>query len=563
MIDFDKTIPKKIKNSPINKPFTIAIKKLLKEKEVNQFLEENSHLSPIEFIEKIFEELNFDYKVSNSEIENIPTNGRVVIVANHPLAGLDSLALIHLVKKIRKDVKIVANSILKEIKPLKDLILDVDILDKKASKKSISKIIDSLNNEEAVIIFPAGEVSRLTLSGIKDGKWKKGFLQLAKKTKSPILPVFIKAKNSKTFYTISAINKPISSFLLIREIFKQKDKNIELKIGKLIAYEDYASINFKNKVMANLFRKHIYLIGKNKKGLFKTQNPIAHPENKILLKEELKNATLLGKTNDNKSIYLFTYSPDSPIMREIGRLREVSFRKVGEGSGHKRDIDKYDTYYKHIILWDEENLEIIGSYRIAEGEFVYKNYSKEGFYTNTLFEYNDNFIPILQKGIELGRSFIQPKYWNTRALDYLWQGIGKYLKANPNIKYLFGPVSISNMYPKFAQNLIIYFYKNYYSKQSNLVSPKNPFIITKEEEKEIKEFFDLNNKKEDFLKLRNLLKSQHLTIPTLYKQYPELFEDEGIDFVSFNVDENFNCVDSFIVANLDYMKEKKKKRYIN
>ncbi len=563
MIDFDKTIPEKIKKSPINKPITFAIKKILKEKEVNEFLKNNSHLSPIEFIEKIFEELNFDYKVSSKEIENIPTSGRVVIVANHPLAGLDSLALIHLIKKIRKDVKIVANSLLKEIKPLKEMILDVDILNQKISKKNISQIIESLNNEEAVIIFPAGEVSRLTLTGIKDNKWKKGFLQLAKKTKSPILPIFIKAKNSKSFYTISAINKPISSFFLIREIFKQKDKNIEIKIGKLISYEDYADIKIKNKTLANLFRKHVYLIGKNKKGIFRTQNPIAHPENKQLLKEELKSATLLGKTTDNKHIYLFSYSPDSPVMREIGRLREVSFRKVKEGTGQKRDIDKFDTYYKHIILWDDENLEIIGSYRIAEGEFVYKNYGKKGFYTNTLFEYNENFIPIIKNGIELGRSFIQPRYWNTRALDYLWQGIGKYLKANPQIKYLFGPVSISNLYPKFAQNLIIYYFQTYYSKNKNYTTAKNPFIITKKEINEINSIFTKQNKKEDFLSLRNILKTQQLTVPTLYKQYTELFEEEGIDFDSFNIDENFNCVDSFIIANLDFMKENKKKRYIN
>ncbi len=568
MINVQQTITTKfpaINKLPplVTTPLFGAIKKVIHENDINFFLEQNRHLGAFDFIENVLEYFHFSYKTSQNQIENIPKTGRVVIIANHPLGALDALSLIDMIKNVRTDIKVVANNMLSSIEQLKPLLIEVDAFGGKIPKKSAQKVYESLEKEEAVIIFPSGEVSRIRPNGIKDIKWHKGFLRFATKAQAPILPIYIKAKNSALFYTISSINKTLSASLLPHEMFHQKNKTLEFKIGELIPYNSFANTLADTNAQIKLFRKHLYRIAKNKKPIFTTQTCIAHPEERQLLKEELKKAQLLGKTNDGKRIYLYEHESESFLMREIGRLRELTFRKVEEGTGNKRDLDEYDNYYKHIILWDEEALEIVGSYRIAESNFVHKHYGSEGFYSNSLFNFEPQFERYLQNSIELGRSFVQPKYWGSRALDYLWQGIGAYLYKNPHIKYMFGPVSLSSALPKDAQNLIIYYYDLYYGRFSQYLKPTKPFILNSQERQELRNIFDGEDIKKDFLTLKAQLKCYGVTIPTLYKQYTDLCEEDGISFMGFNIDHAFNdCIDSFILVEIDKIKAKKKERYI-
>ncbi|MDX1809455.1 MAG: lysophospholipid acyltransferase family protein [Sulfurospirillaceae bacterium] len=564
MVDVAQEIIKKfpkLKNKPsiIKKPLIKIAQKLVHEEKINNFLLSNKHLKGFEFAEAVLEYFKFDFSYSNNDMENIPSTGRVVIIANHPLGGLDALCLLKLVGNIRKDVKIIANDFLAGVDSLDSLFIKIDNFKNRQSKDNIKKIYDALNNEEAIIVFPAGEVSRMTPYGIKDGKWQRGFLKFAGRTNSPILPVFLEAKNSKTFYTLSILNKTFSTLLLSDEMFKQQDRNINIKIGKIIPHEYILPAGIEDKYLVNLYKKHLYGLKKGKKFFFQTQNAIAHGENKQALKSELKNSQVLGKTNDGKMIYLYTYKADSAVIQEIGRLREVSFRKVNEGVNKRRDIDLYDMHYKHIILWDEEELEIIGAYRIAIAKEVFEKYGINGFYTNTLFKFNDNFIPYLNDSIELGRSFVQPKYWGSRALDYLWYGIGAYLKNNPQIKYMYGPVSLSASLPLIAKELIIYFYTIYFGIKSDLVTPKNPYKQTMENKKFL-DIFIKNNYQEDFKVLRRTLRNMNVSVPVLYKQYSELCEKEGVYFHDFNIDPDFsNCVDGFIMVEISKIKESKKK----
>ena len=343
----------------------------------------------------------------------------------------------------------------------------------------------------------------------------------------------------------------------------KKNKSIEFIIGKLIPYSSFKNINISTQEKILLFKQHLYNISKDKPGIFATVKGISLPENRQNLKKELKDAKILGSTNDGKIIYLFKYIPNSSLLREIGRLRELSFREVGEGTGSKRDIDNYDKYYEHIVLWDEEHLEIVGSYRLAQSDIIYNKFGISGFYSNTLFAFQPDFKRYLNDSIELGRSFIQPKYWGGRALDYLWQGIGAYLRNNSNIKYLFGPVSLSASLCKNAQNLIIFYYDKYYGGKKELLKPIKPFILTKSETKQMEEIFIGKNKKENFLILKKNLNFYQASVPTLYKQYADLCDDGGIVFMGFNTDEEFNnCVDSFILVNVEKIKEKKHARYI-
>ncbi|MGE4383003.1 MAG: lysophospholipid acyltransferase family protein [Arcobacter sp.] len=567
MIDIQKEIEKKFpkikeKENFLKKSLFKIAKKIVHEDSINQFLSQNSHLKGFEFVDAVLDYFDFDYTASSNDFQNIPTSGKVVIIANHPLGGLDALCLLRLISQVRKDVKIVANDFLAGFEALNSLLIPIDNYKIRQSKNDIKKIYEALNNEEAVIIFPAGEVSRATTKGIKDPVWNKGFLSFAQNTNSPILPIFLDAKNSKTFYTISVINKTFSTLLLSHEMFKKKSKRINIKIGQIIPNENITPKGIDKKFLLNLYRKHLYSLKKGKKSFFETQSAIAHPVSRIDLLNELKKSKLIGQTSDGKKIYLYDYTEDSIVLKELGRLREISFRKVGEGVNKKRDTDKYDIYYQHIILWDENELEIVGSYRVGNSDFIFKNIGIKGFYSNNLFKYNEEFVPYLQNSIELGRSFVQPKYWGTRALDYLWYGIGAYLKNNPNIKYMFGPVSISANFPSVAKDMMIFYYSYYYGSKEVLVEAKTPYQYSNKLN-EIKELFDLNDKKKDFKFLKSALSNIGVSVPTLYKQYSEIAEEGGVKFLDFNIDKDFgDCVDGFILVEVEKIKESAKQRYI-
>lgn len=567
MIDIQKEIEKKFpkikeKENVLKKSLLKIAKKIVHEDSINQFLSQNSHLKGFDFVDAVLDYFDFDYTVSSNDLQNIPSTGKVIIIANHPLGGLDALCLLKLVGQIRKDVKILANDFLVGFEALHSLMIPLDNFKDRQSKESIKKIYEALKNEEAIIIFPAGEVSRATPKGVKDPAWNKGFLNFAKNSNSAILPIFLDAKNSKTFYTISLINKTFSTLLLSNEMFNKKSKNINIKIGQIIPSENITPKGLNKDFLVNLYKKHLYALKKGKKSFFQTQSAIAHPVSKIDLCNELKKSPLLGQTNDGKKIYLYDYVEDSIVLKELGRLREISFRKVGEGVNKKRDIDKYDVYYQHIILYDKNELEIVGAYRIGNSDVIFKEFGTKGFYSNTLFQFNDEFMFYLQNSIELGRSFVQPKYWGTRALDYLWYGIGAYVKANPNIKYMFGPVSISGAFPAIAKDMLVFYYNYYYSSEKNLVEARTPFSYSSHIH-DIKEFFTLEDKKRDFKSLKIALSNIGVNVPTLYKQYSELTLDDGVKFLDFNVDKNFgDCIDSFILVEIDKIKDSMKQRYM-
>ncbi|OUR83468.1 GNAT family N-acetyltransferase [Cycloclasticus sp. 46_120_T64] len=569
MIDVENSLLQKYprfqrKNRWIKKPTISVLKKLTHEDEVNAFLNRHQHLMGFDFIDQVFDYFNFSYAVSHLDRRNIPASGRLVIVANHPLGALDGLALLKLVGEVRRDVKIVVNDVLMDFKAIDSLLLPVDNLNKSTQKSSIRHILSCLENEQAVIVFPAGEVSRIRPNGVRDGKWSAGFLSFAKKTKAPVLPVHVGARNSSLFYSSSMVYKPLSGMLLAHEMFNKHSKTINFRIGEPVPYRSIESLPLGKKELSKLLRNEVYRLGKGKPTLLATEQTIIHPQDRYALKNELKRAELLGVTADNKKIFLFDYQADSAVMNEIGRLRELSFRKVGEGTGLRRDIDRYDTYYKHIVLWDEQELEIAGAYRLAEAKKLLEKKNQQAIYSQELFDYNADLIsPYFEQGIELGRSFVSPKYWGRRSLDHLWYGIGAYLQRYPTIRYLFGPVSLSNRYPEFAKALIVSFYWQYYGDKEGLAVSKTPYQITTEVKDQVAEVIKGLDYDADFKAMRVQLKHMNVTLPTLYKQYTELCEKGGVRFIDFNVDKNFaNCIDGLIMTDISQFKAKKRQRYL-
>ncbi|MDO6562203.1 lysophospholipid acyltransferase family protein [Amphritea sp. 1_MG-2023] len=548
--------------SVLRKTALFALRRLFHEQEVNRFLTENHNYHGFEFIDRVLDYFNFTYSLSNKDQMNIPSSGRVLIIANHPLGALDGLALLKMIGEIRKDVRIVANDMLASFTQLSPLLLPVDNLNKATRKQDIANINKALHNEEAVIVFPAGEVSRAGPTGIKDNSWNQGFLHFAKRTNCPILPIFIGGKNSSLFYTASGLNKALAALLLPREMFNKRAMNLQFKVGEPIPYSQLDKLPLAAQEKSKMVRKHLYRLAKGRKPIFKTEKTIAHPQNRQALKKELKASELLGETADGKRIYLFDYHADSTVMREVGRLREVSFRCVGEGTGEKLDLDRYDSHYRHLILWDEEELEIVGAYRLAEA-WKMNNSQDDQLYSSTLFNYSPAMQHYFEQGIELGRSFVQPKYWGKRSLDYLWYGIGAYLKRHPKVRYMFGPVSLSNRYPQHAKDLLVYFYSLYFPDKERLGRSLTPYTIKPEVSAHLQTLFSGNDYKEDFKTLKQQMDFLNCAVPTLYKQYADVCESDGVRFLDFGIDAEFNfCVDGLVLVDMDYLKAKKRTRYI-
>lgn len=547
----------------LSRPLVGIFRLLFHEREINQFLDRHRDLHGFSFLEQVLDHFSFSYAISNRDKQNIPASGRTIIVANHPLGALDALALIQLVSEIRPDVKVVANDLLSHLEPLRSIILPVDNLNGATQKEQIKAIQQALEEEHAVIFFPAGEVSRISPNGVRDSKWNSGFLRFARRTNSAILPVYIKARNSSLFYGTSLIYKPLAALLLVQEMFNQHARTIQIRVGEVIPYDSLWRSNIDLQTQVKMVKKHVYRVAKGKNGVFNTERAIAHPQSRQQIKAELKQAQELGATRDDKKIYLVDFATDSAIMKEIGRLRELSFRKVGEGSGLQRDLDHYDRSYRHIVLWDNDQLEIVGSYRIGEVNNILSDNGLDGLYTHTLFDLGGDFRPLLNNALELGRSFVQPRYWGSRALDYLWQGIGAYIRANPPIERMYGPVSISQSYPKPARDLLIHFYSQYYGNPEIQVRARRPYLLDRAALDECRAIIPGNDIQEEFASMREYLHSFGLTVPTLFKQYTEVFSEGGVHFLSFNLDPDFsNCIDGLICTDLSFIKPAKYKRYV-
>lgn len=567
MINIERAILEKYpsfaeRSKLIRKSTFSLLRKIVYERRINEFLDDNQDAWGIEFVNRVLNYFDFKYTVGARELANIPDSGRVVIIANHPIGSLDGLAILKLVYEIRSDVKIVANDLLSSFEGLQDLIIPLDNMGSGGARKSYKKVLEALEDDQAIIVFPAGEVSRARPTGVKDTHWRPGFLHFARKTKAPLLPIHIGASNSFLFYAASMVFKPLGTALLAHEMFNKRDRVIKFRIGQQINNQALASENLHDRTLVKRLKRHLYKIGHDKKPIFQTENTIAHPEKREDLERELTEAKVVGDTRDGNRIYVFKHKKDSALIREIGRLRELAFRKVGEGTGKIRDLDEFDEHYQHLILWDKTNQAIAGSYRLGVGEELLKKYGEKGFYTNSLYQFTPSFHQYLERGVELGRSFVNPKYWGRASLDYLWQGLGAYLSQHKEVRYLIGPVSMSANYPRELIDMLAYFYRRYYSCPHQLAIAKNPYVLKGDIVENMDTLFANKDRDEAFDCMQKEFIKLDYRLPVLYKQYAALFEEGGFQAIVFSVDPDFgDCLDGLCMVDLEKLKPAKRKRY--
>lgn len=542
-----------------------VIMKRLKLDKINDLCLGMENKSAEEFLNSIFEKLNIQVEIPDNELSRIPKTGPFIIVANHPFGGLDGLILLKLVQGLRPDFKIMANHLLKKVDPLSESFLAVNPFDKKRSDKSsfagIKRAKEHLANGGCIGIFPAGEVSTFQLRQqiITDKEWETGALKLIKKSAVPVVPIYFHGANSTMFQFLSLLHENLQTATLASELINKKNKIVKVRIGKLISAEKQNEFDDINE-FGRFLRAKTYYLGKPLKinSFFRDKNlrlpfvaPIAPPIPDAELTAELKGLAtedLLFKLKGFE-VYCSHAKRIPKILQELGRLREISFRAVNEGTNKALDLDEYDLYYKHLFIRDTEANRIVGAYRIGHGPEIFHQYGKRGFYIHSLFKIKDEFGDFLKHAMELGRSFIVPEYQrNPYALFILWKGILFYLIKNKDLKYIIGPVSISNQYNHVSKSMMTDFIEENFFDQSKaaFITPRNRFKYKKTKTEQV-----LHLKPKNMKELESLIEEMepaHFKLPILLKKYLK----QNAQIIGFNVDPKFNnALDGLMYLNID------------
>jgi putative hemolysin len=542
-------------------PVVSLLRRVVCEERINAEVRALEGLSGLEFVREALARLNFSYRVAPTDLAHLPSEGRVLVVANHPLGALDALALLDLVGGLRRDVRIVGNRLLERLSGLGGLLLGCEVFGARPGGAALRAVYRALEDECAVIVFPAGEVSRIGPTGIADGRWAPGFVRFARRSGAPVLPVHVAAANSPAFYGASMLARPLGTLMLPRELLGAGNSRITLTLGAPVPAAALGDKAGPADAVAAAMRRHVYRLARRQPPLFATSHTIAHPEPPLQVRAELRRGEVLGETRDGKRIVLVDGRP-GPLLREIGRLRELAFRRVGEGTGLPRDLDGFDRDYRHIVLWDDTHCEIAGAYRLGEAAALTARRGREALYSNTLFDLSaaDGF---LGEAVELGRSFVHPRYWGSRSLDYLWQGIGAYLRAHPAVRYLFGPVSLSASLPEAARWWIVEAHRHYFGAVPGWARARNPAAAPAPLRARILADLDGLDLRAGLALTRQRVQEAGADYPVLYRQYVELCEPDGVVFADFGLDPAFgHCIDGLIRLDVARLRPGKRERYL-
>ena len=531
--------------------------KVLKISTLNKIYDRNKHLSELEFLNAILDEFQIKFEIPEEDLKRLPKDGAYITISNHPLGGIDGILLLKLMLEREPNFKIIANFLLHRIEPMKPYIMPVNPFenhkDAKSSVIGIKETLRHLKDGKPLGMFPAGEVSTY-----KDGKlvvdkaWEEGAIKVIRKAQVPVVPIYFHAQNSRFFYLLSKINPTLRTAKLPSELLTQKDRVIKVRIGKPISIaeqnehktiDDYAEfLRKKTYMLANSFNSETKFLSVPNFKLPKSPKQIATPANQEKMVDEvnkLRDTDCRLLQSKNYEVF-FTEAHKIPnILHEIGRLREVTFREVGEGTNESIDLDKYDQYYHHMFLWDDETKQIAGAYRMGLGSEIFPKYGMEGFYLNDLFRFETELHEMMQNSIEMGRAFIIKSYQQKpMPLFLLWRGIMHTTLRYPEHKFLLGGVSISNQFSDFSKSLMIEFMKsNYYDPYvAQYVHAKKEFKVKLKDADKDFIFDEAEADLNKFDKIIDELEPGNLRLPVLIKKYIK----QNARLVAFNVDPLFN-----------------------
>ncbi len=535
------------------------------------------------FPEKALERLHVAYDLAEADRKRITiSHGPVLIVANHPFGGIEGIILASILRSVRSDVKFMANYLLKYIPEMRDFFISVNPFNTNASIKEnikpIRECIQWLKQGGMLVVFPAGEVSHFNIQkgAITDPDWSTSVARISKITSVPVLPVFFRGTNSAAFHMAGMVHPFLRTAMLPNELFNKKHKKIQVRVGELIPVEKIQEFDRKDDLTRYLrLRTYLLELRNNRckkkipgpllpiiktkiaKPIILTQSPARMAEEVSLLPSDQ-----ILIENGNLMVIHAKYHQILCLLTEICRLREKTFRAVGEGTGKALDTDQYDMTYVHLFIWNKETRAVVGAYRLGKTDELIHKQGLHGLYTSTLFHYKPGFLERMGPALELGRSFVRPEYQKSYTpLLLLWKGIAQFLVMHPQYKTLFGPVSITREYQPLSKQLMVdYLTTNrYQSDLAEFVQPKKPFRSKGLRKWDIDGIVRmLKEDSDDCSDLISYIEDDRKGIPILLKQYLKL----GGRIIGFNVDPAFGHVlDGLITVDLMQTDSKIRERY--
>jgi putative hemolysin len=520
-------------------------------------------------LENVLTEMEIRCQVAQSDLARIPSSGPVLVVANHPFGMLDGAVLGAMLSRVRTDVKIIANSLLAVVPELHEHCFFVDPFRERTSaamnRHALKQAVSWLRNGGMVAMFPAGEVSHLRLGPMQvaDPPWLPAAARLLEITGATALPVYFPGRNSVAFQAVGLLHPRLRTAWLLNEFLGQKGKSVEVRVGSAISPEVLQNSTSPRDAAAYL-RWRTYLLAKRRRpqtnwqvGLRsmlpkRRQDPVAAPTPAAAVCEDIAQLSAERCLVENRefSVYLADMREIPHLIQELGRLRELTFRTTGEGTGQRSDLDRFDRHYKHLLLWSRTNRELAGAYRLGLTTEILPRAGVGGLYTSTLFRYEPRVFDKLGPALELGRSFVRPEYQRQYSpLLMLWKGIGRYVAAHPEFSVLFGAVSISSRYNRVSRDLIVRFFRarERGHELGRWITPRRPFraawqlpVGPQAGARGLRDVHDLGDSVSD-------VEGDGKGLPILIKQYAKL----GGRIVSFNVDRHFSDVlDGLVLVDL-------------
>jgi putative hemolysin len=516
-----------------------------------------------DFTTRALRELDVTIALGDDELGNIPSSGPLIVVANHPFGALDGLLMLATIGRVRGDLKLLGNGLLRYIAPLRDRLLLVDVFGPRSSavrrnSAALRAAMRWLEDGGCLGVFPAGEVAHHQRDGrIVDSPWQDTAAELALRTRATVVPVFFSGQNSRLFRIAGRIHPLLRTALLPRELWAKRHSTVHIRIGEAIAPATFAherTAAARTQVLRNRVEA-LACVGAGFPGHRSAEReagsrpmqPLA-PRGMAAALDANIDALQHQLLIESGTFQVFCARADDlpAILPEIGRLRELTFREVGEGTGLSRDLDRFDQTYRHVFVWDRARREVAGAYRVGATDDVTSSVGIDGLYTRSLFDYDESLLAQIGPALELGRSFVQPQYQRDFSpLLLLWKGISRLVAIEPRYRRLFGVVSISDRYASTSRHLLVKFLQTtrFDAELGRLVKAKHPPLPPRSDFIETTTVTRL----EDVSALVRSIEPDGKDVPVLLRQYLKL----NAKLLGFSVDPSFgNVLDGLIVVDL-------------
>ena len=526
------------------------------------------------FFSEALAHCNISYDCAEEDIQRTPAEGPVLVVANHPFGLVEAVILGAILSRVRGDVKFLANSLLAAVPQLRQVILPVDLSGgsaaARANLKPVREAVAWLQAGHVLVVFPAGEVASIQFPrlGITDPQWNDSVARLVQRTSATVVPVFFHGKNGPGFHIAGVIHPQLRMLLLPREFLNKQGKQIRVSIGSPIRPGRLLNSDVRRDP-TDYLRRRTFLLGsrsslETRPSCGAQPAPIATGIEPLLLQQEIAKLPMEQRLTCHGGYMVYEAAADQipNLLREVGRLREITFRHAGEGTGAAADLDEFDRHYRHLILWNQETAEVVGGYRLARTDQVLADMGPRGLYTSTLFRLSPSFHTSVHPALELGRSFVRPEYQKSyQPLLLLWKGISRYLVSRPQYRYLFGPVSISREYSSSSRALMVSFLKARVGDHALacLVHPRHRFRVRPIRDLHSRNLASLLADVDELSEVIADLEPDHKGVPVLLRHYLNL----GGRILDFSVDPNFSGVlDGLILVDLKATNPRVLERYM-